>query len=472
MKKIKDIEIRYRPLSKREKILIIVLVYTIIFSLLFKLVFLPQVAKIDKLQSVKREYRSKISNYNKILKKEDSITKDLKMLNRKKDRITSDYFSTLNHSEILYILSDLMKDKEFHISDLSFSELKKETYGELDIYRLDILVPFYGTYSGISRVINSIINSSKKIIIDSLLISSKNKSILDGQMNLRIYGLGGQTKSPQVSMPTLNIVDRDSYEDPFIPYDGYEEDMSEMELENDRNISHEENTMDILEKSFQRDMKILHEFRNDGYDFIPSGPLIKGSAIFSPFSKFGGGSLRLEYDILALEDDNRAYVDLSSRNIILNRPPEYISIWVYSYGDLPGILGIRFMTQSGDCIDFEVMEGRNYDDWSYIKQKLNVDTKSYPLKLDKIFYQAPKGTEDVGIIFIDRLEAYYRDELHDIDSDSSFNNFYVVQYGDTLESISEKLYSTKEYTSELMKLNHISSPDMIYEGRILIFKRH
>ncbi len=470
MKKIKDIGIRYRVLSKREKILIIVLVYTIIFSLLFKLVFLPQAAKIEKLQSVKLEYRSKISNYNKILKKEDSITKELKMVNRKKDRITSDYFSTLNHSEILYVLSDLIKDKEFHISDLSFSELKKETYGELDIYRIDILVPFYGTYSGISRVINSIINSSKKIIIDNLLISSKDKNILDGHMNLRIYGLEGQTKSPQVSIPILNIFDHDIHEDPFIPYDEYEEDRSDMELEDDISPIYEENTMNIPEKSIQRDMKILHEFRDDEYDFIPSGPLIKGSAIFSSFSKFGGGSLRLEYDILALEDDNRAYVDLSSRNIILNRPPEYISIWVYSYGDLPGILGIRFMTQSGDSIDFEVMEGEKYDDWSYMKLKLNVDTKAYPLKLDKIFYQAPKGTEDVGIIFIDRLEAYYRDELQD--TDSSFNDFYVVQHGDTLESISEKLYNTKEYASELKKLNHISSPDMIYEGRVLLFKRH
>ena len=45
--------------------------------------------------------------------------------------------------------------------------------------------------------------------------------------------------------------------------------------------------------------------------------MVKGNAIPSTISKSGKFSLRLEYDILALEDENRAYIDLSSNNIIL-----------------------------------------------------------------------------------------------------------------------------------------------------------
>ncbi len=47
-------------------------------------------------------------------------------------------------------------------------------------------------------------------------------------------------------------------------------------------------------------------------------------------------------------------------------------------------------------------------------------------------------------------------------------NYYIVKKGDTLVTISGRLYGSDEYVEEIQKLNQIENRDMIYEGQQLI----
>ncbi len=54
----------------------------------------------------------------------------------------------------------------------------------------------------------------------------------------------------------------------------------------------------------------LDDFETRNYSFIPSNENIKGSAEPSTIKKSGKYSLRFEYNMFAIGQENRAYVDL------------------------------------------------------------------------------------------------------------------------------------------------------------------
>ena len=51
---------------------------------------------------------------------------------------------------------------------------------------------------------------------------------------------------------------------------------------------------------------------------------------------------------------------------------------------------------------------------------------------------------------------------------SAKNNYYVVKKGDSLSSISMKLYNTRSYVKKIKKLNNIEDSDMIKVGQKLL----
>lgn len=466
-KRIKNIGSIFRPLTKNEKFLLVLLGYTIILGTIFKFIVFPQIDEIEILQNKKMKYRNKILEYNEILEREDSIKEEQGLLGEKMNKIRSNYFLPLNYSEIFYVLMDLTEDEDFQLLNFNFSNLENEIKGEDDVEKIEILIPFRSTYDGILRVVKSISNSPKKIIVDKLSFDRDDSKELTGYMNLKIYGLNNSIESHRQDVIPLDILEENYNKTPFEFVDEYEEDKLEVEVEEDMKLDNEEIVEDVPNENSHKRTEVLYDFEDDEYDFIPSNPLIKGSAVPFSIAKSGNKSLRFEYNILAFEEENRAYIDLSSKDIMLRVPPDYIGIWIYSYGYFPGTLGMRFVKRSGENMDVEISNGIDWLGWSYLKKELPKDLKSYPLKLDKIFYQVPKAVEDFGVILMDKLEVCYPNNTY-----NSLNDFYIVQTGDTIDKISEKIYGTKTYGDELIRLNDIYSEDMLYEGRVLVFKRY
>ncbi len=102
-------------------------------------------------------------------------------------------------------------------------------------------------------------------------------------------------------------------------------------------------------------------------------------------SKSNKHSLRLEYNILALEEENRAYIDLTDKNIILKYPPTSIGMWVYSYSYSPSILGGYVLKEQNgqELIEVELSKGIDWVGWKYIEASPPEDIFLYPLQLEK-----------------------------------------------------------------------------------------
>ena len=212
---------------------------------------------------------------------------------------------------------------------------------------------------------------------------------------------------------------------------------------------------------------LLEDFENGNFNFIPSSEHVKGNAVISNNSKSKNNSLRVEYDILAIEEENKAFIDLSDKKILIKYPPDSIGLWVNSYSYSPIKIGIRLKGQNNEEIDITLSKGISWIGWSYVKSQLPLDIDLYPLLIDKIYVELAYNREDYGVLIFDKLEANYP---KDSNSSNEFYMFHIVEEGETLDNISLKYYNTTNKKNLIIKHNELKSED-IRPGKILIIPK-
>lgn len=453
-------KIKTRELTKNEKFLLSILGIVIFFWLVYRFALLPQWDRLEELKTQKIEYQGKIDEMNQILKKESQINKEWDILHKEKEDIVSRYFPRLDQAQIIYLLNHLVENENLSVDDLNFNRPGFEDIGEFQVKNMDISLPYGGKYEGIIDVLNSIKNSPRKILVESLTMDRNSSNMLMGNIALKVYSLDGIAESDK-NIVYIDTVTEASKDSPFSPFSDYA----------DSTITDEEN--EIINEVSPYIEKTLIDFETIYNYFLPSGELVKGNVSLSTNSKSKKYSLRLEYNIIAVEEENRAYVDITKHNITLKHPPESLGIWIYSYDYSPTTIGIGFKGQMGEDIYVPFAEGINWTGWKYVKATPPSDLSLYPLKLDNIYLEMPKNRDDFGILLLDKLEAIYLRNIDENGTDRSIGDyiFHVVEKGESIESISRLYYGTPNYKNEILRLNEMKASDVLPIGKVLVLKK-
>lgn len=465
-----------RGLTKNEKILLSLLFIVILFHLCYRVVYTPQKEKLITLKTKELEYKVKIEKINSILRKENSINKEWQDLNREKEEIISQYFPTLDQAQIIYILNDLIENDNISISDLNFNRPEFSELGGFKIKSMDVLIPYSGDYEGILDTLNSIKESPRKILVDNLFMDRAMDKKLSGNMSLKIYSLQGIAKSEKdivyIDTVPVDTVSKDHKDTPFVGHD------FKVDQEYDKRTNFEvDGQMEIHKQIPEMKPYIVEnllDFEDENNYFIPSQKYVKGNVSLSNKSKFKKHSLKLEYNILAVEKENCAFIDVTRNNVLLKYPPNIIGIWVYSYDYSPAIIGLGFKGQMGEEILLPICEGIGWTGWRYIETPPPQDINIYPIKLESLYLEILEDREDCGVILLDKLDAIYKRNVSEDGSDMSISQhiFHIVEKGETIDLISGKYYGTNKYIKEIMKLNEIESDEILKDGKVLVLKKH
>lgn len=463
-KKLKKIKIR--ELTKNEKLLITSLGFLLFLWITFNFLLKAQAEKLDLLEREKNNFEYQILENNETLKKEKTIDEELKNLDSHRSEILKKYFPTLDQAQIIYLLNSLLEEENVLIEDMNFSRAAKENVGDLQAKQMSVNVPFSGEYNGIMNIIKSLNDSGRRIVLDRISLD-QDGNFITGNMDLKIYSLEGIAESdPDIIY--IDKVSNDGVSSPFSPY----EDHIDLDSNDDDDLGIEGEGTRAEDLVKDRVGEILHDFEMGTYTFIPSSPLVKGSAISSTNRKSGRHSLRLEYNILALEKENRAYIDLSKSEIILKISPESLRLWVHAYGYSPGTLGMTLKGQAGEKFDVKLAEGIEWMGWKHIEISLPEDLSLYPLKIENIYFEISYNRDDYGVLLLDKLEAFYPENVGVRDGRvDQVNDFYVVKPGDNITQISRDIYGTSKYKNEIMAMNDIKAGELLLVGRVLVLKR-
>ncbi len=477
--KLKKTKVNSRPLTKSEKFLLSALGIVLVVWLSSKFMLIPQANKIVELDMAKTNYEIQILEQNNTLLKERKILEDFATLKDERAKILAEYFPTLEQSQIIYLLNDLINDERVKIEDLNFTRPTTEQIGDLDVQQMEVSIPFNGNYDGIMSIIRSLGTSPRRILVDSLSMDRQDSDTLAGNMNLKIYSLEGLAEVD----PNIIYIDTTEGSGLGTPFGDYADNTSDngSEGSNPGSSDSENNSSggigsddgsNVPEIETTRTV-MLSDFENKKYSFIPSGILANAFATTSSIRKAGKYSLRLEYNILAVEDENRAFVDLSTSNITLSYPPQNIGIWVYSYGYSPATIGLGFHGQMGEDEFVTLSEGIGWTGWKYLEITPPTDLSIYPLGVHSFYIDMPKNREDFGVLIIDKMEAVYERNISEdgIVQEIPDNIFYIVKPGDTIEKISMAHYGTVNYKKEILRLNEMKASDVLIVGKVLVLRR-
>jgi len=463
-KTLRSSKLNLRPLTNSEKVLLALLGIVIVIYLSNRFVLTPQAERVASLKTEIAALDNQIATMDDTIKKEAGIKKEWEMLHMERDEILKNYFPVLDQSQIIYLLNDLIKDDKAKINVLSFDSPGEEVMGEMAVKRMNISVPYSGSYEETMEVVKALGESPRRIVIDNLSMDRENDLNLSGNMTLKIYSLEGIAVTDPEVIP-VNTITGSGEGSLFASYEGYDEAVAA----SGGSGSGSGGGTSINDGDYTK-VYGLHDFEMRNYTFIPSNEFIKGNAEPSTIRKSGKYSLRFEYNMLSIGEENRAYVDLGT-GIELKYPPTSIGMWVNAFGYSPGTLGFRFRTQDGEDIDVIAAKGISWLGWSETEAAPPQDLDLYPLRMTHIYFEMPFGRDDIGVMVFDKLQAFYP-----VNADSQGNNqpiydFYVVKSGDSITSISRQIYGSASYVNEIMTNNSLTSGDLLAVGKVLVLVR-
>lgn len=468
------LKLKKMNLSKNEKYLLVLLGVVVVFWIFNRFIFTSQRNNLQSLKDKKIEYEEKAVENSGILARGKGINEDFISLNREKDTLLLEYFPKLDQSQIIFLLNEMLDDSNLEISNLNFSEPQIEEIRGIPINTMDISIPYKGKYGDLLKLMNKIEKSPRKLLITNLIIDQDEENLI-GELRLKAYSSETIFEKDEdfVAIDTVLNTEKENPFKPFVEYEevkdgdtvGMNEEKESSEFESSGSFSPSGESQEKLNKT------LVESFDEGKICFVPSHLNTKGNVYRSRKAKEGKYSLRFEYNILAVEEENRAYLDFREKNINFKYPPDTIGFWVYSYGYSPATLGIRFEGQMGEKIDVEVLKGINWIGWRYIEVKPPEDLNIYPLKLDKMYLELANGREDFGVILLDGMECVYPQAEQESNADKGSYTFYIVKEGDTIESISMKYYGRTSKKKIIMNANDLSGNKGLRPGRILVIPK-
>lgn len=497
-------------MTPREKKLLVALLFVVVAVLIYYFVWIPQEEAKLALSERETEYQSKIDANNAVLGRESTINKEYEELKREERQISSKYIKELNQPQLIYKMNELLTKENIAFPQYSFTQPNTETIGEFEVNNMTVSMPFEGTYAGMLETMNALNSNPQKLLIERVSINGNESSegVVSGNMNLKVYSLDGilanangegitpvasntNTDSDTdivdgnvdettgematstnttnavnaASMPTVDQPKSTIGKIPFVPFQSYQDKKAVEEAATEEAGEGAEEIKPFIETT-------IMGFDSGNYYFLPSHDFVKGNVVFSNRSK-SGKSLRLEYDITAIEETNRAYIDASKNGVELNFPPDSIGIWVYSYDYQPITLGVEFKGQLGEKEEVAFTEGLGWTGWKYLTLSPPYEVAYYPCSIERFYVDMPRGRDGKGVLLLDNLETLYTRNMSEEGEDLSIQPYisYVVEIGDTFNSISFKNYGSERYANEIMNLNEMRSNDQLQPGRVIILKR-
>ncbi|OLS03925.1 LysM peptidoglycan-binding domain-containing protein [Tissierella creatinophila] len=212
-------KIDVRELTNNERTLITLLAIVILFWLSFKYIIDPQILKISTLESKMNAYALEVEENNRIIKNSEVILDEKSKLFIEKQNIEKDFFKSLNQPQIIYVLNELLLKSDIEMDSISFSKPFMETLNAQEIQKMDISIPFKGSFSSLNEIIKSLETETRKIVINNIDIQKGEETEITGNISLGVYSLSGIVEGKDEDLP-IETTDENKL-NPFIPYEGY-----------------------------------------------------------------------------------------------------------------------------------------------------------------------------------------------------------------------------------------------------------
>ncbi|MTI70164.1 MAG: LysM peptidoglycan-binding domain-containing protein [Firmicutes bacterium] len=426
-------------LTKRERILVSILIVIIVLAGYFKVLILPQLEKIDELKTSVKAYNEKIPDMNELNNSISSVNKEYDKLSLEFEGYNNKYFSDLHQDEIIFIISEILNKTDLNIQSINFSESKEEKIDENNIKVVTVNLPYSGKYNSLKNLLLNIESYHKMIMVNDLSIN-KDKDNVNGNISLDFNCIDILNKEKLVTWSNEN--------GNVNPFDF-----------NDITISKEYD----IQISLGPDRVILENFEDKDFEYDSDR---NGEVWLSKYPLSKKGKYSLKTDLVFDRDEDKS-VKILMDNININKPAEKIKMWVYAFEKSKSKLSITIEDEEGKN---NILLANEIDwlGWKQLEYIPTQDEDRYPLIVKDIKISNTAN----NTFLIDDLEAYYGSEKINDSIIKETEDFihYQVQPKDTLKTINDKFFSY-DMTKKIIRYNDLKS-NSLKVGQVLIIPKN
>lgn len=226
-------------ISKREKIMLIILGIAIISTVYYKFIYSNQISKLNQLKAKSEEYNTKLKGLQANIVLNKKLNQDLKTTNEKVQKVSKDFFPSIIEEKIIVIIDEMLnknniKSDSITISEVSIKSVAKDKIQEnvktslieemvkkymelmkgstvtaskstsnntentskdaakdktsLEAKKITLTINFRGTHDDVMSFIDEIKGFYKRIIINNINITAEGEG-LRGSMVLDFYAI-------------------------------------------------------------------------------------------------------------------------------------------------------------------------------------------------------------------------------------------------------------------------------------------
>ncbi|RQD67241.1 MAG: S-layer homology domain-containing protein [Tindallia sp. MSAO_Bac2] len=177
-------------LTKREKMLLAVLIFAVLFYGSYRFIVQDQDLIIAEREMEIAMLEADLIRLETIEDVEENLDKEIADVKSEKDAIQKNYFSLIEQQEeIILLLNEFLLSPDVSASSLSFTPPQNITVDEVDLAFMSTTLSYEANYPSLMNLLRSIWQFDRQVVLSSISMNSGENDTLTGSFTVDLYDL-------------------------------------------------------------------------------------------------------------------------------------------------------------------------------------------------------------------------------------------------------------------------------------------
>ncbi|SMP48769.1 S-layer homology domain-containing protein [Anoxynatronum buryatiense] len=181
-------------MTKREKVLLSILIFALLFYGSYRFLVIPQMSEMAFYKTELEELQLQIGRLSTLEEQEQRLDQEIHEAIERQVAVQANYFSLIEEQEeIILLLNEFLMNPDVSATAFSFTPPSRETTGDTELASMNVLVTYEANYASLINLLRSMWQFDRKIVVNQLAMSAVEADRLTGNLQLNLYDLTHMT---------------------------------------------------------------------------------------------------------------------------------------------------------------------------------------------------------------------------------------------------------------------------------------
>lgn len=405
-------------ISRRDKILLIFLAVFVALAAYYYFGIVPQEEKIASMEADLALKEAQKDEIELKFASEFNLDKRIEELTAQITEASGKYFAELTQEEVLMLVAQFGEGLSMNFSDLTFADNIPEGS---QVKQTIANLTFTGDYTSFMSYLRNTRTFDKKVVIKDIAVQNQLAEGLTGRMQLEFNAIPSVEAYalPYKRLVTAQFNSRDLSLGPFAPYDNFvivqpTEPGTEVPTDGSEVIPGEypeypeyPTDGEDVDYTDYRPKSQIYGFEDGAFFFVGNNTDITGFVTRSKTKIAGGYSAEMNFDFANARDFSEANLVFDTNPVMINKPADYIGLWVYAYAASNHGIGAVIIDSKGKEYRVALTDTVDWTQWKEVEAAMPVEI-SYPCMIQRIYVEGIGFDQKiVGKYLFDQLSVSY-----------------------------------------------------------------